>query len=335
MFADFSPIFEALEAVESELRKGADQQKRESLTEVLLRLRNAMDECIQEWLKFEERLNLLQHQYGISLPDSFPEGFLGDLENLDTLLDPDKEGEPEARYPRATNDGEHEVDNAEATADFFHLRSHYSIGSFRRGLGFWDLAMLEEAIREFRKVTELEPNFLFAHLCLGLAYSQKGDYDQAMKELRLVLALSQSEMIKALVYNTLGNIYAEQKKYNQALEEYHLALENDENLAEVYFNIGAVYFNQKDYCQALEPFEKALSLNPQDWEVYFYLGKAYEYLGEEERALKHMLKAYSLNPQEAKVCFELGIINQMMGKRHKAAIYFQKTKELSQRDNKV
>ncbi len=54
------------------------------------------------------------------------------------------------------------------------MNEEQAITSFRKGLGFWDLAMLDEAVREFEEVTKIEPNFIIGHFCLGgLSSNQK------------------------------------------------------------------------------------------------------------------------------------------------------------------
>lgn len=87
--------------------------------------------------------------------------------------------------------------------------------------------MLEEAIREFEKLIELEPNYIFGHFCLGLAYSQKGFYEKALIKLKIGKSLSQDSRLKALVHNAMGNIYVNEKKYEDALNEFSIAMDED------------------------------------------------------------------------------------------------------------
>jgi tetratricopeptide (TPR) repeat protein len=61
---------------------------------------------------------------------------------------------------------------------------------------------------------------------LGYVYSQKQKHEDAEREFRLVLALTEDPQLKGMAYNGLGNIYAERAKFEQALEEFHLAEES-------------------------------------------------------------------------------------------------------------
>jgi Flp pilus assembly protein TadD len=42
----------------------------------------------------------------------------------------------------------------------------------------------EEAVAEARKVTEMNPNYFPAHVCLGLAYEQIHEFSSAVAELQ-------------------------------------------------------------------------------------------------------------------------------------------------------
>jgi len=308
-FHQFDIIFDSLKEIEERFKKYPAEQERNELANRLLKLRNIMDECVKYWLNFEERVNDMQNKYEFSLPDLLPDDFLQklcqDRENSNERVEsPDKNG-----------------DNATL---FFQIESEQGISSFRKGIGFWDLAMLEEAIREFEKLVELEPNYIFGHFCLGLAYSQKGFYEKALIKLRLVKALSRDNRLKALVHNAMGNIYVNEKKYEEALNQFNIAIEEDSFFYIGYFNMGAVYYNLQRYKEAGEAFEKAKELSPKDWEIYYHLGRTYALLGNFKKGLQNFKKAFSLNPAEIKILFEVGVIYDLLGDKQNASIYYNR-----------
>ena len=172
-----------------------------------------MDQCVKYWLYFEEKLTSYK-KIQFVLPDVFPDHLLEDInlksENTDFL-------------PEISSDCNKSTVSGKQF--FLKLESEQGIDSFRKGLGFWDLAMLEEAIHEFEKVVKIEPNFIFGHFCLGLAYSQKGLYNQALSKLRLVKALNHDPHLNAL-FITLSVIFANERQY-EALYEFSLSVEED------------------------------------------------------------------------------------------------------------
>lgn len=338
MFSTFSAVFEALDLIEKELKSGAGGNEKERIVEVMLSLRGTMDKCVQNWLKFEERLNLIQEKYGINLPDTLPEGFLDDFTNWEESFQP-KEGTQQKIPPtqkgtmhtdeQLTEIGsDHLPEEVKIKENFLKISEEQAITSFRKGLGFWDLAMLEEAVKEFEAVTRMEPNFIIGHFCLGLSSNQKGDYEKALKELKLVTALDCDPSIKALAYNTIGGIYADQGKYQWALENFKKASESEPGLVESFFNQGAVLYNLQEHNSAIEMFMKVIEITPDDWEAYFYLGKASGYLRKWDEALVYLEKAYTLNPKEPLVTFELGVIHRFLGNKNKASLYFHTTQKL-------
>ena len=284
-YQNFDLIVTSMQEIEEGLRNCHNVHEKERLINSLLKLRNIMDQCVKYWLYFEEKVNELQNKYNFSLPDDLPDSFLQDLEFQKTQ-------KPETIIAK---------DLVDEKYSFMKLESEQGIESFRKGLGFWDLAMLEEAINEFEKVVKIEPNFIFGHFCLGLSYSQKeGLQNKALSKLRLVKALSRDSHLNAFVHNAMGNIY------------------------NGYFNVGAIYFNLKKYEEAIEAFEKVKAAVPYDWEVCYCLGRAYTLLGEFDKGMQNFKEALSINSKEPKIIFELGVLYDLLGDKKNASDCFNR-----------
>ena len=328
----FAEIFAELESIENKLKENKSAGAKKEYSQRLLALRQFMDQCIQSWLCFEERVNQLQDNYGLQLPDDVPDLFFKDLDIAELeLAAPEKPG-PSKAPPKKKKEEEGGGPPPEPPAGYFSkIRKDASISSFKRGLGFYDLSMLEEAIREVENLVNLEPDFIMGHFLLGHVYSHQESHEKAEKEFRLVLALTEEPMLKGMVYNALGNIYAERGKFEQALEEFHLARENSREVREVPFNLAATYYNLSQYQESLPYFKEAARLNPRDWEVYFYLGKACLYLKDYEEALPWLEEARRLNPGNSLVNFELGILYHLLNQREKAISQYIRTLELGKR----
>lgn len=328
MFNDnFDNVFNQLKVIEEKLAKGASKEEKERYVEEIIGLRKVMDKCIQTWLRFEERVNRLQEMYGLNLPDDVPEGFLMEMFNI--KQDEEKQGEVETGAKEDSPNKGVATDEAFPGNQFFEsMREEASLVSLKRGLGFYDLSMTNEAVEEFEKLVELEPNFIMGHFFLGHVYLHKQEYDKGEKELRLVLALTEDQQIKGMAYNTLGNIYAARGKHELALEEFLLALEASDEIREVHFNLGATYYNLKDFHRSISYFQKARELFPNDWEIYFYLGKAYEHAGDYDNALRCLETACNINPNSILANFELGILYHLLNQREKARLQYEKILEI-------
>jgi tetratricopeptide (TPR) repeat protein len=326
----FSLIFAELDSIESKLKTSKNTKEREDFSQRLLELRRVMDQCIQSWLCFEERVNQLQDHYGLNLPDEVPDLLFAGL-GLTELEEPDLEAQespPGGGKPGGGKPGGG-TEKGGAAGDLKQVRRDASLASFKRGLGFYDLYMLEEAIQEFENLVHLEPDFIIGHFLLGHAYSLQGNQEKAEKEFRLVLALTEDSLLKAMVYNALGNICAGRGKYEQALEEFYLSRESSPEVREAHFNLAATYYNLGRYRDSIEYFSLARKYYPEDWEILFYLGKAHQYLKEYEEALPYLEGAARMNPRDSLVHFELGILYHLLGKRDKAISQYIRTLELN------
>jgi len=354
MFSTFTAIFEALDNLETELQKGVDDKEKSRIEETLISLRNTMDKCVHYWIQFEERVASLQEKHQLELPDNLPESFLDNITCFEetgenTENSSEKQNEPcqasagdkskltPSSFPPlqdhsvASDPDKIKQYEASLKESFTRLSDENAVISFRKGMGFWDLAMIEEALKEFEKVTHTEPNFITGHFFLGLASSYQGDHEKACKELKLVIALDSDKLLKALAHNTLGSIYAEEGKLEAALENFQKAVELKEDLKEAYFNLGAVQYRQNKYRSAFNEFNKYLKYDPEDWEALLYAGKASGHMQDWEKALEFLEKAYQLNPREPRTTFEMGVIYRLLENNHKAAFYLHTTKRLVHR----
>ncbi len=350
MFSTFSAVFEALETIEQELQKGVSDKEKEKIIDTLISLRSTMDKCVHYWIKFEEKVSSLQEKHQIELPDTLPESFLDEFTLFDNQSPGSETDPPETSALADTQNTSSQAfpnnSSSGATADpgsyennlaqyqqclqqsFKNISEENAIISFRKGLGFWDLALLHDAAKEFEKVTRLEPDFIIGHFFLGISCSYKKEYDRAFQELKLVIALDSDDLLKAISYNTIGSLYADLEEPSLALENFEKASRVKPELKEAYFNQGAVYFNQQRYEQALEAFNRFLEYEPEDWEALLYAGKACGHLEKWDDALTYLKKAYKNNPLEPLITFELGIACRVQEKHENAEVYFRATRRM-------
>lgn len=323
MFSTFTAVFEALDDIEKELGEPISPGQRDKLIDTLLSLRKTMDQCVQYWLKFEERVSGIEERFELALPDTLPPGF---LEELDSGVGSAKP-EPVSPIP-ALPGKEGALREAAEPGEQAPPMSEITVSAFRRGLGFWELAMLKEAVDEFKKVVEDDPDLVVGHICLGLSSAQLGQVEEAFRELKLVLALDENNFIRALALNTLGIILTQKEDYRQAEHYFRRAIEEDNELKEAWFNLGATCYNLQRFAEAVEAFEKASALAGEDWEVELYLGRAHSYLGQHKEAIRALQRAFRSNPKEPLIAFELGVVYRLLGQDSRARCYFHTTRKL-------
>jgi tetratricopeptide (TPR) repeat protein len=321
---EFIKIFNDLELVEKELRRvGDNQELRQKCYDRLLELRRRMDHYVEFWLRFEEKINEMQEKYDFLLPDEMPDSF---LQAFGSILPEANPEEMQTELEAVKTD----LDRRGVKPLLLQGDNDACIRSFKRGLGFMELAMMDEAIQEFREVVHQEPDLLLAHVCLGVAYAERGMADEAMRELRLVQALTDDPQTRVIVHNALGNVYADKGEYEQAKNEFTKVIELDPDFTIAHFNLGAVYYNLKMYAESVREFELVKEKFPKDWEIYFYLGLCYRKLENEQEALVNLLKASYLAPQNPYVAFELGLLYDSLGETRRALECYYRSRKFYQ-----
>lgn len=180
-----------------------------------------------------------------------------------------------------------------AIGDFtqaIELKPDYWEAYFERGKVYLYFDRLEEAEEDFKKVTELNPNFKDIYSYLAQIEIQRGNDKKAMAYLQKV---------------TTGGDY----KY--------------------YYNLGKIFYNAKSYEAAIENFSKALEQNKYLVDAYYLRAKSYEAIGKYKQAIKDLKRAATLTPEEkkfftdmAKVYFKKAMKSADEGKIREAADFF-------------
>lgn len=110
--------------------------------------------------------------------------------------------------------------------------------TFQKGQGYFQLLMYDNAIREFAKAVELQPDFLPARLYLAMGYLRLGNDVEAYRHFRLITSLSEHGQMKAISYNAMGCIQAKNANMEQAKQLFKLAHSADPTCVEPMINMG-------------------------------------------------------------------------------------------------
>lgn len=159
--------------------------------------------------------------------------------------------------------------NKGETAEYY-----YNIGYIKTSEGDYG-----EAIKAFRKATQLDSLFAKAYEGMGKAYQALGQNEEAEKHLQkaadIYMDKENVEDAEAIlndileissdsvnVFNSLGVLYRKKGQYQKALKQYEKALRIHPKETFILYNIGRVYLDMKDPENAAIYFEKALQVEP-------------------------------------------------------------------------
>ncbi|MFH1037183.1 MAG: tetratricopeptide repeat protein [PVC group bacterium] len=173
-------------------------------------------------------------------------------------------------------------------------RWHYDLA-----LAYTDRQDWESAIREYREVIRLQPTAIRAYNNLGNIYTQREDYTRAVDCYEQIIRLRPD---LAQPYNNLGSVLFRMEKLDAALGFFQAALRLRPDMAETHNNMGNVYFRKGDYEAAVKSYREALKYKPFHASIHFNLGKARVKQGRLEEAVTHYSEALRINPdhQEAR-----------------------------------
>jgi tetratricopeptide (TPR) repeat protein len=114
-----------------------------------------------------------------------------------------------------------------------------SLGAYYRlGIAYSEKGMYDEAIRSLKKAVDLAPDDAPPHYNLGVVYARKGQHDKAIKSLKKAIELNPGF---AEAYSGLGDAYALTGQPNKAIESSKKAIELNPDLAQAYSSLGSGY----------------------------------------------------------------------------------------------
>ena len=135
------------------------------------------------------------------------------------------------------------------------------------------------AIREFKKVTELDPSFADGFISLGQAHMENGDYGSAIPPLKHVLELN-PDLLPA--HQLLGYALLSQGYASQAIP--HLQRAQDKTA------LGIAEIQTGQLAEAVVDLQTALAAHPNDADLLYYLGRASGLLS--KQSVDTLLAAY-------------------------------------------
>ena len=156
----------------------------------------------------------------------------------------------------------------------------------------WDWLTSE---KEYRRATELNPNYATAHHWYAEHLMWLGRFDEARNEGDRARQLDPLSLIIAADY---GAILYYSRDYDHAIEQLHSVLRKDPNFLRATAIEVLAYVQQGNYAQALEEEAVSARLYGQDSRHWMMLAYIYGRAGQTERARRELEKLEKLSGQE-------------------------------------
>lgn len=154
---------------------------------------------------------------------------------------------------------------------------------------------LNEAIANYQKALEIQPDFVEVHHQLGEVYFQERKFPEATASCKLALKLQPNF---APAYKTLGNILQAQSRIEEALRAYNKALEIDPEFVEALVNKGTMISKLGQSEDAIACYRNAIELKPDMAAAHWNLGNLLIQLGRTDEGISCWQKASESDPEK-------------------------------------
>lgn len=129
---------------------------------------------------------------------------------------------------------------------------------------------------------------------LGMAYNEKGDYEQAEKTYQKAINLDPANSV---AYHNLGNTYQKTGKINLAIENFKTAILLNPKFIFSYNALVKLYLENKNYQEARKVLENYLDYSDSKIDTLFLLSQIAVEEGNLKTALSYLEKALAIDPE--------------------------------------
>ncbi|MDE0683745.1 MAG: tetratricopeptide repeat protein [Candidatus Poribacteria bacterium] len=165
------------------------------------------------------------------------------------------------------------------------------------GIAYLDAKMHAEAIAEFKKAIDLDPDFVAAYIGLGTVYLEIGQFDDAENAAKETLRIDADSQP---AHQLLDSIKQARPTPSQPEPTQQTGTPTDPSDAKQDLERGLVFLNSRQYDQAAAAFKRVIKADANSMEAHYGLGQAYLEIGAFDDAKAAAETALRLNPSHQK-----------------------------------
>jgi len=169
-------------------------------------------------------------------------------------------------------------------------------------------ALEEKAAARLVEIGEGSPEF---HLLMGKAHINRGEYDDAVKELETA---AQADPKLPFVHFNLGLAYVHEQDYDRARDEFHKDIVLEPDVSFAYEQLGSLESTAGNEDEAAKNYRSALKLDPQLLRSHMGLAKIDEHRRHYAAALSELDQVIRLDSGNASARYLRGQVLMRMGR---------------------
>ncbi|PKS09994.1 hypothetical protein jhhlp_004618 [Lomentospora prolificans] len=177
----------------------------------------------------------------------------------------------------------------------------------------------EQALKCFKRATQMDPNMAYAYTLQGHEYVASEDYDRALRAYRRALSIDKRHYN---AYYGIGRVYERFGNLDRAYTQYRAAADINPTNAVLACCIGSVMEKQNRMARSLQYYTQAIGLSPRSVQPRFRRARVLIARGDYVAAREELLILRDLAPDEAMVHFLLGSLYKLMNEKRLALRHF-------------
>ena len=194
-----------------------------------------------------------------------------------------------------------------------------------RGTAYSNKGDFDNAIDDFNTAMQLKPDDPVTYYSRGIVYGNKGDFDKAINDFSKAIKLKPDS---AEAYHNRGIAYSIKGEHDRAIEDYNRVIALKPDFAEAYHNRGTAYLSKAEYDKAIADYNRVIELKPDFAEAYNNRGLAYLNKNEYDAAINDFNMAIQLKPDFAEAYNNRGTAYNNIGKHDLAVRDYNTAKRL-------
>jgi tetratricopeptide (TPR) repeat protein len=153
----------------------------------------------------------------------------------------------------------------------------------------------DDAVKELEEAAHTDPKLPFVHFNLGLAYLRKSDNERARNEFHKDIAM---EPDVPFAYEQLGNVESTAGNEDEAAKNYRSALKIDSRLIGSHMGLAKIEEHERHYAAALSELDKVVQLDSGNAGARYLRGQVLVHMGREKEGRNELASAARMLNQQ-------------------------------------
>lgn len=192
---------------------------------------------------------------------------------------------------------------------------------YNRARAAYEELDLEVAIKDLKRVLQVQPTFYGAHRVLGDAYRAKKVWGQAIRHYQMYLKSKGST--EATLWYDIADTWMKAENFEQATVAWSQGIVLEPGMQDAYFQRARCYSALEDYEAAVKDYQVVITIDPDNAEAYYNLGNIAYRRGHFDQSVRYYDQALNKMPGWKDVYYNRSLAKQSLGDRLGAQKDFQ------------